>query len=83
MQHTSKSFNQNKEYNLRRVQEKKYTKQLEQLNMIYKVNKKSLKDVLTLSKDEIKKLMNKNNSNEQFSWYLEKKLNNIAKIDSC
>ena len=79
----TKSFNQKKEYNLRRVQEKKYTKQLEKVNMNSKANKKSLKDVLTLSKHEIKKLMNKNNSYEQYSWYLETKLNNIAKIDSC
>lgn len=83
MPYSTKSSNQHNEYSLRKKQLDNYTNQLVQIDIDNKAAKTSLKDVLNLSKIEVKKLRIKSAAYENYIWYLEKKINNITKLDSC
>ena len=79
----SKSLNQKKEYLLRKKQVDNYTRQLVKLKMNQKVIKNKLKDVVYLDKLDLKKLMTETHELENRSRYLERKIGNITKLDSC
>ena len=73
MPYSTKSSNQQNEYSLRKKQLDNYTNQLVQIDIDNKAAKTSLKDVLNLSKIEVKKLRIKSAAYENYIWYLEKK----------